>query len=149
MLSLNKIVGDAASPQISERLHQLDHHGLVERIILSETDRLRKRLRVSTDKGTDCAITLDRSTQLESGSVLLLSDERAVIVQLDEIQWMVLEADSTEAAIEMGFLAGHLHWRVKFDGPYLLVAMERPENVYKDRLSTQLEQGKICITGYR
>ncbi len=85
MLRLNEIVGHSSDPHIADKLHVLDHNDLVKRIMLTESDTQRKRLRLPTDKGTDCAIVLNRSEQLIKGSVLLLGDDRAIIIELDEI----------------------------------------------------------------
>jgi urease accessory protein len=60
MLRLNAILADAADERISERLHELDHEGRLERITLSAADTQRKRLQVATDKGTDCAAAMQR-----------------------------------------------------------------------------------------
>lgn len=149
MLRLSEIIGHVNDKDITEKIHALEHQGLVELISLSEVDTQRKRLRISTDKGTDCAVTLNRNASLENGSVLLLSAKRAVVIRLKEIPWLVLEPDSLSSAIELGFLAGHHHWRVKFDGAQLLVAIEQAEDAYKDRLIKFLETGSIRIVGYR
>ena len=145
MLRLNEIVGHISDTVIANKLHDLDHKGLVERISLSEKDTHRKRLRVNTDKGTDCAIALQRGADLKNGSVLLLSDKSGIVIQLDEISWLALEPVSLDAAIELGFLAGHHHWRVRLDGPRLLVAVEQAEEEYKERLARQLDAGTVRI----
>lgn len=149
MLRLSEIIGHVNDIDIAERIHALEHQGLVEVISLNEVDTQRKRLRLSTDKGTDCAVTLNRNASLENGSVLLLCDKRAIVIRLKEIPWLVLEPDSLSSAIELGFLAGHHHWRVKFEGSQLLVAVEQAEGIYKDRLSKYLEMGSVRIVGYR
>ena len=148
MLRLDSIVGHASDPHIADKLHVLDHDDGVERIVLSESDTQRKRLRLSTNKGTDCAIILNRSEQLINGSVLLLNEERAVIVELDVTPWLIVEPDGIDSAIEIGFLAGHLHWRIRFDGPRLLLAIEQAEQNYRDRIAKHMDIKKIHFAGY-
>lgn len=147
MVRINTVVGHSSEPGLAATLHELEHCGKLERLALSSADTYRKRLRVSTDKGTDCAIALDRSVQLEHGSVLFLTPERAIVVELAETPWLVFEATNLEGALELGFLAGHHHWRVKFDGAVLRVALEQPEDDYMDRLKNHLSSGSVRFVG--
>ena len=148
MLRLDSIVGHASDPDIAEKLHVLQHENSVERITLSESDTQRKRLRLTGDKGTDCAIILDRNESLHNGSVLLLEKDRAIVVELDVLPWLIIEPDSRETALELGFLAGHLHWRVRFDGTSLLLAIEQEEQNYLDRIEEHLDGSRIRFNGY-
>lgn len=147
MILINKVLGHASDPEFADKLHRLEHSDGVERIKLSTADTQRRRLRAATNKGTDCAITLDRSASLENGSVLYMNAERAIVIELEELPWMVVEPDNVSAALELGFLAGHLHWRVKFDGDQLLVAIEQGEQVYLDRLKNHLKPDSIRVKG--
>ena len=81
MLRVTGLVGDASDPDIGERLHGLSHAGRIEYVSLSRADLSRRRLRATSDKGTDCAIVLPRSERLFNGAVLHLDDERAVVVR--------------------------------------------------------------------
>ena len=119
VLHLNRIVGNSSSGELAEKLHRLSHDGQLEEIRLSAADAARKRLRVETDKGTDCAIALNRDTNLENGSVLLLEDDRAIVVRMLETTWLRIQPRDSEAALELGYFTGNLHWRVRFDGDVL------------------------------
>ena len=143
VLKLSQIVGFASEPDIAERLHRLDHEGKVERIHLNAQDMARHRLRVQTDRGQECAIALPRSVGLRNGAVLLLEDERAVLVRMLEQQWLKLDPRDTAAAIELGYFAGNMHWRVSFDGPCLKVALDGPEQDYLERLRPFLSDGRV------
>ena len=46
------------------------------------------------------------------------------------------------AALELGYFAGNLHWRVRFEGERLLVALEGPEEDYLSRLKPFLDVGR-------
>ena len=56
MLKLQGIVGHVNDAAIAAKLHELRHHGGIEYLVLAPADVKRKRLRVTTDAGTDCAI---------------------------------------------------------------------------------------------
>ena len=124
MLKLTKVLGNAAEPGFAERLHELEHRGLIETITLDAQDTARKRFRTLTDRGTESVIILARDERLAHGAVLLLEPERAVIVRLSEPGWLCVQARDVAAAIELGYLAGNMHWQVRFDGETLSILLE-------------------------
>lgn len=147
MLRVTKLVGEASDPDIAERLHALSHAGRVEYVTLSRADMGRRRLRVATGKGADCAILLPRSERLSNGAVLLLESDRAVVVRMSEEEWLAVAASDAAAALELGYLAGNMHWRVRFDGAVLRIALEGAPAGYLARLAPLLESGRARRTG--
>ena len=145
MLRLTQILGNATDPALAERLHALEHGGHVETITLDAADTARKRLRVATDKGTDCAVALARSDRLANGAVLLLEEERAVVVRMRETAWLALSPRDLAAALDLGYFCGNLHWRVRFEGAVLKVALEGPRESYMARLAQHLADGRARI----
>lgn len=145
VLHLNSIVANAADSEVAEALHRLEHRNGVEWILLDAADTARKRLRVATDKGTDCAIAISRTERLENGSVLELGDERAIVVRMKETEWLVLAARDEAAALELGYFVGNLHWRVRFDGARILVALDGPRQTYLDRIAEHLADGRARL----
>jgi len=145
MLHLNKIIANAADAGVAETLHRLEHKGRVETIVLGAADTARKRLRVATDKGTDCAIAISRAERLENGSVLELSEDRAIVVRMKETDWLVLTARDEAAALELGYFVGNLHWRVRFDGTRIMVALEGTRQAYLDRIEGHLADGRVRL----
>jgi urease accessory protein len=133
----------ASDEKLGERLHALSHAGQVEYVILSRADMGRHRLRVTGDKGTECAIALPRSEKLTNGTVLLLEAERAIVVRMQEEEWLEIVAVDDAAAVELGYFAGNMHWRVRFDGAVLKIALEGPEANYLARLAPLLGSGRI------
>jgi len=145
VLHLNHILGNASGGEMAEKIHRLSHAGNLEKIELSAADTARKRLRVTTDKGTDCAIALNRDLSLENGSVLLLDDARAIVVRMLETEWLRIAPADSAAALELGYFVGNLHWRVRFQGAVLEIALEGPEQNYLDRLAAHLEDGRARL----
>jgi urease accessory protein len=115
----------------------------VETILLQRTDAQRHRLRTTTDRGTDVAIALDRNESLSDGAVLYLTEDRAIVVRMNEETWLAFVPIDTAAALELGYAAGNLHWRVRFFAGTLQVAREGPEETYLDRLRPLLNSGRI------
>jgi urease accessory protein len=133
---IENIIGTSDSPAIAGQLHHLAHAGLVEYIRLSRSDLARHRLRVKSSAGNEYGIALPRSQHLSNGAVLVLEPERAVVVRLEEEQWLVLEPRDIPAALELGYRAGNMHWRVHFDGGRLRIAIDGEEQTYLAKLET-------------
>ena len=142
MQTLTHIVGYATDHDIAHRLHDLVHDGAVHYITLKKQDTLRHRLRAVTDRGEDVAIALPRSEQLANGAVLLLESGRAIVVRMEAEQWLALRAKDTAAALEIGYFAGNMHWKVQFDRDAIRIAVEGPAQDYLDRLHHLLASGK-------
>jgi urease accessory protein len=142
VLQLTQILGNSSDADLAERIHRLSHDGGLEEIRLSAADTARKRLRVTTDKGTDCAVALARDARLENGSVLLLEEARAIVVRMLETAWLRVAPADAAAALELGYFVGNLHWRVRFDGEVLEIALDGPERTYLDRLANHFASGR-------
>ena len=143
MIVLNEIIGSANDESISEKLHQLQHQGAVEIIKMDVSDTSRSRQKVITDKGTECGIALSRSQKLYNGAVLYLDNHQAFVIRVNEEQWLRLSPVDAEAALELGYHAGNLHWRIRFSGKDLLVAMEGPAQRYLDRIAPLIESQRV------
>ncbi|MHB1656730.1 MAG: urease accessory protein UreE [Burkholderiales bacterium] len=143
MITITHILGNASEHAISHALHRIEHDGGLETISLDQQDMLRHRLRVSTDMGNEVAIALSRNAHLEDGSVLLLEDSRAIIVRMTQAQWMVFEARDTAAGLELGYFAGNMHWKVRFDGARLQIAVTGDPAGYLERLAKLVAERKI------
>lgn len=144
-LLLTAIVGNVSDATMAGRLHELSHDGRLEILEIAEQDAPRRRLRANTDKGTDCAVALPRDQRLSDGDVLLLEAGRAIVVRLGRADWLRLTPRDADAALRLGYHAGNLHWRVRFDGADLLVALELPRQNYLDRLAEFVAAGDVEV----
>jgi urease accessory protein len=144
---INAIIGFSSDPALAGRLHDIGHAGRVEQLVLDADDVHRRRLRARTDKGTDCLIALPLDQSLGDGAVLVLEEDRAIVVRLAEQRWLKLAPRDEAAALELGYFAGNLHWRVKFQDARLLVALEGPKQDYLARLGPFLDDGRAVEVG--
>lgn len=140
---LDRIVGWAGDDAVADGLHDLRHRNAVEYVHLDIHDLDRRRLRVTSDAGRDYAVVLPRDTALADGAVLLLDDDRAVLVRAGAPQTMTLRAADLSAALRLGFLAGHLHWKADQHGDTLVVHLEGPESDYLARIADLLAAGGV------
>ena len=90
---------------------------------------------------------LDRTEHLYNGAVLMLTDERAVVVRMRETEWLTLAPRDTSAALELGYLSGNMHWAVRFEGAWLRIALQGPAQRYLDRLELFLADGRVRQIG--
>ncbi len=146
MLRIDHIVGAATDAPVAEALHRLEHAGAVEYLTLGETDTQRHHLRAITDRGTECVLRLPRSQKLRDGAVVFLDQTRAVVVRMAQRKWLVLEAADVARALEVGYFAGNMHWKVDFDGARLRIALQGPVETYLERLAHLTADGRVsCI----
>lgn len=146
-VTCDRIIGDAVDPAYREQIHDLEHDSAVEFVRLPRADLARRRLRVWTDQGTECAIALPRSEHLFDGAVLLLNDRRAIVVRAEPERWLVFRAAAAAAGLELGYFAGNMHWQVRFEGDHLYVAGGTGQQQIVERLHHLLERGEVTFVG--
>src|SRR5271155_1545681 len=135
MLRIEQVLGSRLDPALAEQLHELEHQGAVDLLTVPVADVSRHRFRATTQGGTDVAIALPRDQRLFDGAVLVLEPEHAVVVRVAQERWLRLQPRAIADAIELGYHAGNLHWRVRFVGDAVLVALEAPMEDYLARLT--------------
>jgi urease accessory protein len=69
-----------------------------------------------------------------------------VVVRVAEERWLQLRPKTVADAIELGYHAGNLHWRVRFVDDLLMVAMEAPAGDYLARLDPMIRGGRVSAT---
>lgn len=141
------ILGPADAPTLAPRLHALEHAQAVDCLRLARADLARRRLRARTEAGVEVAIALPRSLHLYDGAVLHLGAAAALVVRVEAEAWLRLCPADTAAALRLGYHAGNLHWRVRFEGAEMLVAIEGAEPSYRERLVGLVEEGAVRILG--
>jgi urease accessory protein len=145
MIEIFNVLGSRHEPAFAERLHRLDHRGALDIVTIPVAELARRRLLITSRAGEQLAIALPRSQKLFDGAVLLVDDVRAIVVQAAAERWLRLEPASIADAVELGYHAGNLHWRVRFDGDALLVALEgRPED-YTARLAELIASHRVTV----
>ena len=144
MITITAIVGTASDPSLAHRLHHLEHDDMVEILVVGEEDASRRRLRGTTDKGTDIAIALAPGDRLTDGAVLLIEESRAIVLRTAEPRWLRVTPRDADAALEAGYYAGNQHWKVRFEPGTLLIATQGPAEDYVDRLEPLVRSGRIA-----
>jgi len=142
-VEVTALAADGLDPVVAERIHDLAHDHCVETVFLCREDMGRRRLRVCTDQGTQCLIALPREVRLFDGAVLLLDTSRAIVVRQEAETWLSLRAADSASALELGYFAGNMHWRVRFEGSVLHLAATGAIEDMEKRLQPLLQSGAI------
>lgn len=144
ILQLTSIVGFAEDEDIAAKLHGLEHQGRLDEIVLARDDLARRRIRTRTAAGVECTVSLPRHQRLRDGAVLLLDQCRAIVVRARPERWITLEPPDAAAALELGYFAGNMHWRVRFDRNRLSIGVEEDEGFYLARLGPLMAARRIA-----
>lgn len=145
MRLIERVLGSRGDAEFAERLHQLDHRGALDVLTIKAAEIERRRFRATTEQGEDVAVALPRDQCLHDGAILALDDHRALVVWVATTRWLRFVPRDAAAAVELGYNAGNLHWRVKFDGADLLVALEAPAETYRVRLQRLIDAGAVSV----
>ena len=149
MLLVDRVLGSRIDPTLSDRLHHLEHHGKLDILTLPSAELARRRFRATSDAGQEIAVALPRDQKLFDGAVLLLEEAGALVVRVDSEHWLRLQPRSIADAVELGYHAGNLHWRVRFQGEALLVALEAPVDDYLERLGTLVTDRRVATSVFQ
>src|SRR5262249_43816775 len=145
MRVIEQVLGSRHDAAFVERLHHLEHAGAVDVALIAPNDMARHRLRLTTQGGEDVAIALPRDVTLFDGAILLLETDRAITVRSRAETWLRFRPASAADALELGYHAGNLHWRVRFADGDLLVALTGPKAAYLARIAGMLDAGRVMI----
>jgi len=146
MLRIDHVVGSRLEAAFSGEIDRLERRGAVDEVNIPVADLVRRRLLAVTRAGEELAIALPLHQKLFDGAILLIDGERAIVVRAATGRSMRLEPRSISDAIELGYQAGNLHWRVRFQGEALVVALEgRPED-YTAPLEEMISARRVGVS---
>jgi urease accessory protein len=146
MRRIDRVLGSRLEPGFAAKIQQLEHRGAVDIVHIPKVDLIRHSLLIITRGGEELAVTLPREQRLFDGAILLIDDDRAIVVDAATERWLRLEPRSISDAIELGHQAGNLHWRVRFEGELLFVALEgRPEE-YTSALEELISARRVGVS---
>ncbi|MBB6646035.1 urease accessory protein UreE [Halobellus ruber] len=108
MLVAERYLGHRDDAEVAARLSNADPH----RVVLSDTDRRRSRVRTETQAGADLGIVV--AAELGDGDVLETAEGDPVVVELAAVDALVVDFGDSDvpatAALAVGHAAGNRHW---------------------------------------
>jgi urease accessory protein len=122
----------------------MSSRSLAESLRIGRMESQRVRMRKTSNKGTDIALSLPSGTRLRHGDVLLLNDEKMIILELKSENVLILEVkdnlhedDFVEVPARIGHAIGNLHRPLKLEGRriYFPIQAESELEMFKKILS--------------
>lgn len=149
MRRIEQVLGNVhEDPVWHERYLTALRAGTIETLTLSPWDAQKRRLRVTTDRGTDLGIALTEEGVLRDGTVIAQDAENGalVVVRVPGRRLLVLTIEGgdgdqlAERGVRLGHVLGNQHWPARVDGCRVEVSLQIDERVVRSVLKTyQLE----------
>lgn len=143
MRTFTSIVGHVSDDPLREVIERLSIQGKVSWLCVPACKFGRKRFRAVDQNGEGFGVALPRDSQLRDGSVLYVDEECAVVVDAEPTPRLRIRALSVPGALQLGWAAGHLHWKVRLDGCDLSVLLEGPREEYLRRIEPLIRADDI------
>lgn len=143
MRTFTRVVAHVSDTGISEAIARLDARGQLHRLSVSAAEFGRRRFRALDQHGTEFGVALARHDDLRDGAVLHLDEDTAVVIQATRPPRLVIRAVTLAGALQLGWSAGHLHWKVRMDDAQLSVLLEDPREEYLRRIEPLIRAGLV------
>ena len=142
MLRIDQVLGSRLDPAFAERIHEVEHQGAVDLLTVPAPMLLgiafARRRKAAPRSRSPC-----RAISICSTVPCSCSSPTMPLVRVAQERWLRLQPRSIADAIELGYHAGNLYWRVRFAGEALLVAMEAPMDDYLARIDALIRDRRV------
>jgi urease accessory protein len=124
LITIDSVVGNInKDKKLKEKYDEMTERKVCETIKISRLESQRVRMRKISDKGTDVALTLPLGTQLRHGDVIIITENKMVVVEIEaedvimiEITENIHEDDVVEVPVRVGHTIGNLHRPIRLEG---------------------------------
>jgi urease accessory protein len=124
LISIDSVIGNInKNINLNEKYKEMSHKKVCEVVKISRLESQRVRMRKTSNKGTDIALILPQGTQLRHGDVIMVTEEKMVIVEMEpenvaviEIKDNIRDHDIIEIPVRVGHTIGNLHRPLKLEG---------------------------------
>jgi urease accessory protein len=124
MITINSVIGNMYhDSNLRQRYEEMSSKSLWEFIRISRMEAQRVRMRKTSSKGTDIAVTLTPGTKLRHGDVLMVGNDKMITIELEpenvaviQVKDNIHEHDVVEVPVRIGHTIGNLHRPIKLEG---------------------------------
>jgi urease accessory protein len=109
--------------KLKDKYDEMTSRKVCETIKITRLESQRVRMRKISDKDTDVALTLPPGTRLRHGDVIIITENKMVVVGIEpeevimiEIRDNIHEDDIVEVPVRVGHTIGNLHRPIKLEG---------------------------------
>jgi urease accessory protein len=124
MITINSIIGNMYHDENLRKQYQdMSSQSLCESIRINRIEAQRVRMRKRSSKGTDIALIMTPGTKLRHGDVLLVTNDKMVIMELEpenlaviQVKDNIPEHAAVQVPVTIGHAIGNLHRPIKLEG---------------------------------
>jgi urease accessory protein len=124
LITIDSVIGNInKNINLKQKYMEMHDKKVSEVVKISRLESQRVRMRKTSSKGTDIALILPQGTQLRHGDVIMVTEEKMVIVEMEpenvaviEIKDNVRNHDIIEIPVRVGHTIGNLHRPLKLEG---------------------------------
>ncbi|HYX71620.1 MAG TPA: hypothetical protein VE732_02525 [Nitrososphaera sp.] len=124
MITINSIIGNIYHDEnLRKQYEDMSSKSICESIRINRIEAQRVRMRKTSSKGTDIALILAPGTKLRHGDVLIVANDKMVIMELEPENLAVIqvknnidEHDAVQLPVAIGHAIGNLHRPIKLEG---------------------------------
>jgi urease accessory protein len=132
MISINSVLGNVhTDSDLGRKYREMAEKQLSEIVRIRRNEAQRVRMRKTSDKGTDVAIIIPQSTLIKHGDVLLLDNNKIIIVEVlpERVAVITIENDISshhlfEIAAKVGHTIGNLHRPIKIENNNIILPIQ-------------------------
>ena len=132
MISINSVVGNIHNDyDLAQKYNQMIVKQLSEIIRISRSEAQRSRMRKTSNKGSDVAIMLPQNVHIKHGDVLLLNNDKIIIVEIQPEKVAVIAVKNNiasehlfEMAVKVGHTIGNLHRPIKLEDNKIILPIQ-------------------------
>jgi urease accessory protein len=133
LITINSIIGNINKDKgLRQKYEEASRRKIYETIKISRSESQKTRMRKSSDKGTDIALTLPHGLQLRHGDVVMLTEDKMIVIEIEPENVAMIEikdnihedADDghhnnhhhiVEIATRVGHMIGNLHRPIRLE----------------------------------
>jgi urease accessory protein len=123
LITINSVIGNIKKDnKLRLKYEEMCVRVACETIKINRLESERVRMRKTSDKGTDIALTLPQGTHLKHGDVIMLTEDKIVIVEIEpenvamvEIKDNIHDDDIVKVPVIIGHTIGNLHRPIKLE----------------------------------
>jgi urease accessory protein len=132
MISINSVVGNVHNDlELGRKYREMSEKQLLEIVRIRRNEAQRVRMRKTSDKGTDIAIIFPQNTQIKHGDVLLLDNDKIIVVEVQPERVAVIAIENNisnhhllEIAAKVGHTIGNLHRPIKIENNNVILPIQ-------------------------
>jgi urease accessory protein len=137
MININSVIGNMYhDSDLRKRYEEMSSKSLSEVIKINRTEAQRVRMRKTSSKGTDIAVTLTPGTKLRHGDVLLIANDKIITIELEpenvaviEMKDNIHENDIVQLPVRVGHAIGNLHRPIKLEGRKIYFPIQADQEI--------------------